>query len=90
MSEASRTVLISNKRGLHARASAKLVTLASSQAVACTVEKNGSSVTATSIMGLMMLGAAMGDSITISAAGDGAESAVEALAALVEDRFGED
>jgi phosphocarrier protein len=82
--------LISNKRGLHARASAKLVTLASSQPVACTVEKNGSSVTATSIMGLMMLGAAMGDTITISAAGDGAESAVEALAALVEDRFGED
>lgn len=90
MSEASRTVLISNKRGLHARASAKLVTLASSQAVACTVEKNGSSVTATSIMGLMMLGAAMGDTITISAAGEGAESAVDALAALVEDRFGED
>ncbi len=90
MSGTSRTVLISNRRGLHARASAKLVTLASSQTVPVTVEKNGSAVTATSIMGLMMLGAAMGDSITISAEGDGAADAVAALAKLVEDRFGED
>ena len=54
------------------------------------VEKDGSTVAGTSIMGLMMLGAAMGDSITIHAEGDGAEEAVEALVALVEDRFGED
>jgi phosphocarrier protein len=47
-------------------------------------------VCGTSIMGLMMLGAAMGDSITITADGDGAEDAVAALAALVEERFGED
>ena len=91
MSEpASRTVLITNKRGLHARASAKFVTLASSQPVPLTVVKDGSPVTATSIMGLMMLGAAMGDTITISATGDGAEGAVAALAQLVEERFGED
>ncbi|MEN3746912.1 HPr family phosphocarrier protein [Sphingomonas sp. HF-S3] len=90
MSGTSRTVLIANRRGLHARASAKLVTLASSQTVPVTVEKNGSAVTATSIMGLMMLGAAMGDTITISAEGDGAADAVAALAKLVEDRFGED
>ncbi|NML04963.1 HPr family phosphocarrier protein [Sphingomonas sp. G-3-2-10] len=90
MSETSRTVLISNRRGLHARASAKLVTLASAQPVPLVVEKNGSKVTATSIMGLMMLGAAMGDSITISAEGAGAEDAVQALVTLVEDRFGED
>jgi len=90
MSGTSRTVLISNRRGLHARASAKLVTLASSQTVPVTVEKNGSAVTATSIMGLMMLGAAMGDTITISAEGVGAADAVAALAKLVEDRFGED
>jgi phosphocarrier protein len=83
-------VLIVNKRGLHARASAKLVTLASSQPVSLTVEKAGSKVTATSIMGLMMLGAAMGDTIVISGEGDGAESAVQALAELVEARFGED
>lgn len=90
MSEQRQTVLITNRRGLHARASAKFVTLASAQAVPLTVEKDGSSVTATSIMGLMMLGAAMGDTITISAQGDGAEGAVAALVQLVEDRFGED
>ncbi|MFZ5746247.1 MAG: HPr family phosphocarrier protein [Pseudomonadota bacterium] len=90
MNETSRTVQICNRRGLHARASAKFVTLASSQPVALTVEKDGNSVTGTSIMGLMMLGAAMGDTIVIRATGDGAEAAVAALAQLVEDRFGED
>ena len=88
---ASRTVQLSNRRGLHARASAKFVTLASSHAAAAVeVEKDGSKVCGTSIMGLMMLGAAYGDSITISADGDGGEEAVAALASLVEDRFGED
>lgn len=90
MSRVSRTVLITNRRGLHARASAKFVTLASSQPCELTVEKDGNAVTGTSIMGLMMLGAAMGDTITISAAGDGAEDAVLKLVELVEDRFGED
>ena len=86
----TRTVRIVNRRGLHARASAKFVTLASSQPTEILVEKDGSSVTGTSIMGLMMLGAAMGDEITISAQGDDAEAAVTALANLVEARFGED
>jgi phosphocarrier protein len=86
----SRTVEMKNLRGLHARASAKFVTLAAGQSAAVEVEKDGSRVCGTSIMGLMMLGAAMGDSITIHAEGDGAEEAVEALVALVEDRFGED
>jgi len=90
LSRVSRTVLIGNRRGLHARASAKFVTLASSQPCELMVEKDGNSVTGTSIMGLMMLGAAMGDTITISAAGDGAEDAVLKLVGLVEDRFGED
>ncbi|MBR0551640.1 HPr family phosphocarrier protein [Stakelama marina] len=90
MSEASRTVEIVNRRGLHARASAKFVTIASAQSVEITVEKDGSSVTGTSIMGLMMLGAAKGDSITIKARGEGADTAVEELAALVAGRFGED
>ncbi|MEG3086367.1 HPr family phosphocarrier protein [Sphingomonas sp. PB4P5] len=86
-----RTVLITNKRGLHARASAKFVTLASTQGIEVTVEKDGAgSVTGTSIMGLMMLGAAMGDSIVISADGDGDEAAVAALTELVEAKFGED
>ena len=86
----SRTVDVTNRRGLHARASAKFVTLAAAQTAAVEVEKDGSKVCGTSIMGLMMLGAALGDSITISAEGDGAEAAVDALAQLVEDRFGED
>jgi phosphocarrier protein HPr len=54
------------------------------------VEKDGSRVCGTSIMGLMMLGAAFGDSITIRAEGEGAADAVAALTALVEDRFGEE
>ncbi|WNO52487.1 HPr family phosphocarrier protein [Stakelama saccharophila] len=90
MNEASRSVTIVNRRGLHARASAKFVTMASAQPVDVTVEKDGASVTGTSIMGLMMLGAAMGDTITIRAEGDEADTVVEKLAALVADRFGED
>lgn len=85
-----RTVRITNKRGLHARASAKFVTLASSQSAQVEVEKDGSKVAGTSIMGLMMLGAAMGDSVTISASGDGAIQAVDALCGLVENKFGEE
>ncbi|MFW2829961.1 HPr family phosphocarrier protein [Sphingomonas sp. ID0503] len=90
MSETSRTVRITNRRGLHARASAKFVTLAAQQSATVEVEKDGSRVAGTSIMGLMMLGAAMGDSIVISAAGNGADDAVGALAGLVEAKFGED
>lgn len=87
---ASRTVDVTNKRGLHARASAKFVTLASQQPAQVEVEKDGQTVCGTSIMGLMMLGAAKGDSITIRADGDGAEQAVAALAELVEARFHEE
>jgi len=90
MSKIFRTVTITNRRGLHARASAKFVTLASSQPVEVAVIKDGSPVTGTSIMGLMMLGAAMGDHITISAEGEGAQDAVDVLAQLVEDKFGEE
>lgn len=90
MNRVSRTVRITNRRGLHARASAKFVTLASTQLGEVMVEKDGSSVTGTSIMGLMMLGAAMGDEITISAVGPDADTVVANMAALVEDRFGED
>ena len=90
MSAAERTVEVINKRGLHARASAKFVTLAAQCGATVEVEKDGNSVCGTSIMGLMMLGAAMGDTITIRALGDGADAAVEQLAALVEARFGEE
>ena len=86
----SRTVDVLNKRGLHARASAKFVTIAAGLPVEVEVEKDGTKVCGTSIMGLMMLGAAMGDKITISAIGDGAEDAVSRLAELVEAKFGEE
>ncbi len=84
------TVAITNRRGLHARASAKFVTLASDFDAQITVSHDGSSVTGTSILGLMMLAAGMGDSITISAIGPDAAAAVAKLEGLVLDRFGED
>jgi phosphocarrier protein len=86
----SREVEVTNRRGLHARASAKFVTLAASQPITVTVARGGSCVTGTSIMGLMMLGAAKGDTITISAEGDQAEAVVAAMCALVEEKFGEE
>ncbi|MCM8731363.1 HPr family phosphocarrier protein [Hephaestia sp. GCM10023244] len=88
--QAESVVDITNKRGLHARASAKFVTLAATLPCEVSVSKDGTPVTGTSIMGLMMLGAAMGDSITISATGVGAEETVAALVRLVEDKFGEE
>ena len=84
------TVLIRNKRGLHARASARFVTLASGFDAVVTVSKDGSSVTGTSIMGLMMLAAAPGDTVELSAEGAQADTALAALVALVEGKFGED
>jgi phosphocarrier protein len=90
LSAASREVRIGNQRGLHARASAKFVNLASGLDAVIEVEKDGNRVCGTSIMGLMMLGAAMGDTITIHVQGDHAEEALEQLASLVEGHFGED
>ena len=90
MSLCSRTIEITNKRGLHARASAKFVNVASQLTAKVEVEKDGSRVVGTSIMGLMMLGAAMGDSITIHCEGEGAEEALAELAELVETKFGEE
>ena len=87
---ARRTVEVTNLRGLHARASAKFVTLASGLPANVEVEKDGTKVCGTSIMGLMMLGAARGDRITILAEGESAEQAVAELAALVEAKFGEE
>jgi len=86
----SKTIEITNKRGLHARASAKFVNVAAGLAAKVEVEKDGNRVVGTSIMGLMMLGAAMGDTITIHCEGDGCDQAIAELAALVEGRFGED
>jgi phosphocarrier protein len=88
--EVSREVRIGNKRGLHARASAKFVNLASEIDAEIEVEKDGNRVCGTSIMGLMMLGAAMGDTIVIHVKGPHADVALDRLAALVEERFGEE
>jgi phosphocarrier protein HPr len=90
LSVLSREVRIQNQRGLHARASAKFVNLASEIDAAIEVEKDGNRVCGTSIMGLMMLGAAMGDTVTIHVQGLHAEQAMEKLVALVEERFGEE
>ena len=90
MNALTREVQITNQRGLHARASAKFVNLASSLDATVEVEKDGNKVCGTSIMGLMMLGAARGDSIFIHVSGIHAEDALEKLAALVEERFGEE
>ena len=86
----SREVRITNQRGLHARASAKFVNLASELDAKIEVEKDGHKVCGTSIMGLMMLGAAMGDSIVIHVEGTDAEEALAKLVELVEERFGEE
>ena len=90
MSALTREVQITNQRGLHARASAKFVNLAAGLEATVEVEKDGNKVCGTSIMGLMMLGAAKGDSIVIHVSGTNAEDALEKLAALVEERFGEE
>lgn len=85
-----RILTIQNERGLHARASAKFVTVASEYDATITVSKDGVEVSGTSIMGLMMLAAAIGEKISIKAAGDQKDEAIEALEALVCDKFGEE
>lgn len=82
-------VTIPNKKGLHARASAQFVRCAGGFNAEIRVTREGHTVGGTSIMGLMMLAAAPGTSITISATGPQAVAAVDALEALVTSRFGE-
>jgi phosphocarrier protein len=88
----SRTATIVNQKGLHARASAKFVTFVSRlpEGIKVEVEKDGQLVTGTSIMGLMMLGAAQGSEVIIHFEGEQAELAIEKLVGLVVDGFGED
>lgn len=85
----TRVVTISNKRGLHARAAAKFVTLAERFGACVEVCRDGQSVSARSIMGLMMLGAGRGSTIQLCAEGWDAKDAIEALAELVEAGFHE-
>ena len=87
----SKIVAITNKRGLHARASSKFAVLAQSfKDTQIIVSKDDEEVTGDSIMDLMMLAAGIGSSIEISAEGEQAQEALDALVALVESKFGEE
>uniref|UniRef100_Q07TF3 Phosphocarrier, HPr family n=1 Tax=Rhodopseudomonas palustris (strain BisA53) TaxID=316055 RepID=Q07TF3_RHOP5 len=86
----SREVPVINKRGLHARASAKFVQMVERFNAEVWVTRNGETVGGTSIMGLMMLAAGIGTSVTISAVGPQAQEAVDALTELMATKFGEE
>jgi phosphocarrier protein HPr len=90
MASVVRELPILNQRGLHARASAKFVKCAEGFDAQITVSKDGETVPATSIMGLMMLAASIGTSVMVEASGPQAEEAVAALAELVARKFDED
>ncbi len=85
----TRTVTVVNRRGLHARAAAKFVTMAERFGASVDVARDGQTVSARSIMGLMMLGAGPGSQLELQADGWDAKEALEALAALVESGFNE-
>ena len=84
------TARIPNKRGLHARASAKIVEAAARFRSTITVTKDGQSVNARSIMGLMMLAASLGSEIGITVTGPDADEALRAILALIDAKFGEE
>jgi phosphocarrier protein len=86
----SREIPITNKRGLHARASAKFVQMVERFQADVSVTRNGETVGGTSIMGLMMLAAGIGTSIVVSAKGPEAQAALDAITQLVTDKFGEE
>ena len=82
-------VEISNKLGLHARASAKLTQLAGSYPCEVWMARNGRRINAKSIMGVMMLAAGKGSMVTVDTEGDRADEALAAIIALIADKFGE-
>ncbi|MDA1324703.1 MAG: HPr family phosphocarrier protein [Proteobacteria bacterium] len=86
----SRSVTICNRRGLHARAAARIAKLAEDFSADISVGANGLTVSALSIMGLMLLAAGPGTEVEIEATGAAAEEAVAALVAMIESRFHED
>ena len=92
MSEARERVTITNQRGLHARASAKFVNAVAMLPPDMVVQvfKDGNEAAGGSILGLMMLGAAKGETIDIAVSGEGADAALAKLVGLVVDGFGED
>ena len=88
--ETSRNIQIINKLGMHARAAAKFVKLASTFSSDIDIEKDSRRVNAKSIMGVMMLAASQGTTVTIHASGTDAENSLDALEQLINDRFDED
>ena len=86
----SRTALIKNQRGLHARAAAKFVKIASDFEADINVSRSGQTVSGRSIMGLMMLAAATGSEIRLDVEGVDAEAALDAVCALIDAKFDED
>jgi len=87
---AQKTVLIINERGLHARAATKLVQLAARYPCEIMLEKEGHEVNGKSIMGVLMLVASKGTTLTVKAKGDKAGEAVDEILTLINDKFGED
>jgi phosphocarrier protein len=83
------TVTISNRLGLHARASAKLTKLAGGFACEVFMSRNGRRVNAKSIMGVMMLAAGLGSEVELETSGADEQQAMDAIAALINDKFGE-
>lgn len=90
MTSLSRELLIINKRGLHARASAKFVQTVETFDAAVTVSRDGTTVGGNSIMGLMMLAASPGCTVFVTASGNQAQEALDALDALIANKFGEE
>ena len=84
-----RTVQILNKNGLHARPAAEIVKLAAKYTSEITISRDGTEVNGKSIMGVMMLAAEFGSTVTLRAAGDDAEAAVDAIATCIANKFGE-
>ena len=90
MPELTRTIEITNKLGMHARAAAKFVNLASTFKSKVRVERNGQKIDGKSIMGVMMLAAAKGTEIILHISGDDADACIDNLENLITNRFDED
>jgi phosphocarrier protein len=92
VSEHRKSIEIVNQRGLHARASAKFVgaVAALPESISVSIIKDGNSAAGGSILGLMMLGAAKGDTVDLVVSGEDSEAAFQELAAMIEDGFGEE
>lgn len=86
----TKTITVSNQLGLHARASAKLVSTAERFQAEVVLDKNGLTANAKSIMGIMMMAAGFGTELTLTAEGDDAQAALDAVVQLFSDKFGEE